>query len=312
MTTAKAIRIHAFGGAEVLRHEDIEAPAPAAGEVLVRVHAAGVNPVDWKVRSGYGRGLIPGAQFPITLGGDLAGTVEAVGPGVTAFAPGAEVFGLIGLIGAYAGLVATKAEYLARKPRSLDFVQAASVPLAALTAWQALFDTAALQAGQSVLIHAGAGGVGLFAVQLARWAGVRVTATASPANAAYLHQLGAAAVIDYRSTPVEAMPGDFDMVFDLAGGDTAVRSMPLLKPGGIVVVAAGRPAPREPDDQGRRLIGIIVKPSGAKLEKIGALIDTGQLRTEIAAVFPLSQAAAAHALSELGHTRGKIVLKMDD
>lgn len=310
MSTIKAMRIHEYGQLEVLRYEDIPRPVPDPGEVLVRVHAASVNPVDYKIRSGFARGMFATSPFPTALGGDIAGVVEETGSGVTAFKAGDAVFGMIGLIGAYTEYVAVKAESLALKPQTLDFVQAASVPLVGLTAWQALFDTAQLQAGQRVLIHAAAGGVGSIAVQLARWRGAQVTGTASPGNADYVRSLGAEAVIDYRGTPIESMPGSFDVVLDAAGGDTAVRSLNLLKPGGIVVVVAGRPSPREPDDQGRRLVGIIVQPNGGKLAQIAAAIDAGAVRTEIAAVFPLAQAGDAHTLIEQGHTRGKIVLSV--
>lgn len=311
MDRVKAVRIHAYGGAEVLCYEDIPRPAAGPGEVLVRVHAASVNPVDWKIRNGFVKAMYPTPPMA-PLGGDLAGVVEDVGAGVSDFAPGDEVFGMIGLLGAYAEYVVAKAEHLAPKPRGLDFINAASVPLVALTAWQALFDTAQLQAGQRILIHAAAGGVGSMAVQLARWKGAHVTGTASPGNAEYLREIGAEAVIDYHQTPVAAMPGDFDVVLDLAGGDTAERSLQLLKPGGIVVVVAGRPAPREPDSQGRRLVGIFGQASGDTLRQIGTLLDAGEIRTEIAAVFELEDVAAAHDLSEQGHTRGKIVLRMCD
>jgi NADPH:quinone reductase-like Zn-dependent oxidoreductase len=202
------------------------------------------------------------------------------------------------------------AALLAPKPRSLDFIQAAAVPLVALTAWQALFDTAALRAGQSLLIHAAAGGVGSIAVQLACWRGARVNGTASPANADYLHSLGAETVIDHRRVAIESMPTGFDVVLDLAGDDAGLRSIPLFAPGGIVVVVAGRPAPRPPDEQGRRLTGIVVRPDGAQLARLGELIDQAGLRFEVAAVLPLREAAAAHALIEAGHTRGKLVLQV--
>lgn len=310
MTAVKAVRVHAFGPAENLRWEELAAPSAKADEVLVRVHAAGVNPVDWKLRSGHARALFPESLLPLVPGADIAGVVEAAGSAAGGFAPGDAVFGMVGLFGAYAELVAVKAAHLARMPRTMSFVEAASVPLAALTATQALFGAAGLQPQQRVLIHAAAGGVGGMAVQLAAHRGAQVTGTASAANADYLRSLGAQDFIDYRRTPLEAMPAGFDVVLDLVGGDTAARSMALLKPGGIVVVVAGRPAPQAPDALGRRLAGILVQPDGAALASLAAAIEQGRLRSEICAVFPLQAAAEAHRLGEQGHVRGKIVLQV--
>src|SRR6185369_6723311 len=204
MATMKAVRIHSYGGPEVLVYEDAPRPEAAAGEVLIRVHAAGVNPLDWKVRAGYVQEWLQ-HQFPLIPGWDVAGIVEAVGRGVEQFRPGDAVYGLLDISknGAYAEYVAAPARSLARKPATVDHVKAAAVPIAALTAWQALFDVARLAAGQTVLVHAAAGGVGHFAVQLAKWQGARVVGTASAANASFVKELGAAQVIDYQSTRFE-------------------------------------------------------------------------------------------------------------
>jgi NADPH:quinone reductase-like Zn-dependent oxidoreductase len=306
-----AIRIHAYGGGDALRFDEIALPLAGPGEVVVRVRASSVNPVDWKVCSGQLKAMFPESLLPLVPGADLAGTIDQLGAGVSAFAIGDAVYGMVGLVGAYAQYVCIKAELLAAKPRSLDFLHAAAVPLAGLTAWQALFEAAQLQAGQSLLIHAGAGGVGSLAVQLAHGHGARVTATASAANADYLRSLGADEVIDYRSTTIEAMAQDYDVVLDLVGGDTAERSRGLLKPGGIVVVVAGRPAPSAADALGRRIVGIVVRPDGGILRQLAQQLDAGQLKPTIAARFPIREVAAAHALSAQNHTRGKIVLEMD-
>jgi NADPH:quinone reductase-like Zn-dependent oxidoreductase len=248
--------------------------------------------------------------MPATPGGDLAGVVEAVGPGVTDFKVGQGVYALIGLYGAYAEHVAVKTAMAAPKPSKMDYVEAASVPLAALTAWQALFDTAGLKAGQRVLVHAAAGGVGSFAVQLAHSVGAHVVGTASAANGEFVRSLGANEFIDYRAGDFAPYAGTFDVVFDLIGGETSLRSLELLKKGGVHV--GGVPAPaltEKAGPAGIRVLPVQVKPNGAELRQIAALIDAGKVRTTIAAVLPLAEAGQAHELSKTGHTRGKIVLR---
>ena len=305
----KAIRFHDYGGPEVMQYEEMPTPVPAPDEVLVRVHAMGVNPVDWKIREGHVRKRIQ-IPLPATPGGDISGVIERLGSGVTGYSTGQAVFGMIGLLGAYAEYVAVKPQLLAAKPTSIDHVHAASVPLVALTAWQALFDVAALKAGQSVLVHAAAGGVGSFAVQLARNAGADVTGTCSAGNIDYVRGLGATQVIDYTRDSFAPHAGRYDVVVDTMGGDVAVKSLELLKAGGIL---AGVAPPSEAlvaqaTAAGKRAVGFQVKPNGAQLAQIGALIDAGKIRTTVAAAFPLSQAGRAHEQSKLGHTRGKIVL----
>ena len=306
----KAIRFHDYGGPEVMRFEEVEQPMPKEGEILVRIHAVSVNSVDWKIRSGLVRkrfNLPP----PIIPGGDLSGEVAAVGAAVTDFAAGQSVFAMIGLWGAYAEHAAFDASMAARKPASIDHVHAASVPLAGLTAWQALYEQGALTPGQRVFVHAAAGGVGGFAVQLARVAGAEVIASASAQNADYVRGLGANEVIDFRVDSAEPYMGSVDLVFDLVGGDASIRSLALLKPGAaLVAVAAPSQALREQGEKlGRRVLSLQVRPDGAQLARIAALIDAGKVTTTVAAVFPLAEASAAQELSKLGHTRGKIILR---
>jgi NADPH:quinone reductase-like Zn-dependent oxidoreductase len=306
----KAIRFHDYGGPEVMRFEEVEQPVPKEGEILVRIHAVSVNSVDWKIRSGLVRKRFD-LPLPIIPGGDLSGEVAAVGPAVTDFAVGQSVFAMIGLWGAYAEHAAFNASMAARKPASIDHVHAASVPLAGLTAWQALHEQGALASGQRVFVHAAAGGVGGFAVQLARVAGAEVIASASAQNADYVRGLGANEVIDFRVDSAEPYMGSVDLVFDLVGGDASIRSLALLKPGGaLVAVAAPSKALREQGEKlGRRVLSLQVRPDGAQLTRIAALIDAGEITTTLAAVFALAEAGAAQELSKLGHTRGKIILR---
>ncbi len=308
-STMKAVRYHAYGGPEVLRYEDAPRPAPGEGEVLVRVHAAGVNPVDWKIRQGGFK--MPGQSFPQIPGFDLAGTVEAVGAGVERFIPGDGVIGYLSLRrgGAYAEFASVPQDELAPMPQ-IDFVRAAAVPLAALTAWQALFDTAGLESGETVLIHAGAGGVGHFAVQLAKSRGAKVIATASERNHEFLKRIGADQTIDYKEQRFEELVHDVDVVLDSIGGETRTRSYQVLKQGGFLVSIVGAPPPKELEAHGLRGAGILVQPNAKQLSEIAALIEAGKLKPEVSEVLPLCEAARAHELSQGGHTRGKIVLQV--
>ena len=305
----KAIRFHDYGGAEVLHFEEIEQLAPKDGEILVRVHAASVNPIDWKIRDGLVRKRF-NPQLPVIPGGDLSGEVAAVGPGVTNFRVGDPVFAMIGLLGAYAEHVTFKAAMAASKPASIDHVQAASVPLVGLTAWQALHEQADIRPGQRVFVLAAAGGVGGFAVQLARAAGALVIASAAAKNADYVRGLGASEVLDYRIDSAARYAGGVDLVMDLAGGDASIRALELLTPAGaLVAIAAPSEALKERAAKlGRRVLAPQGRPDGAQLAELASLIDAGKVTTTVAAVFPLAEAAAAQELSKLGHTRGKIIL----
>ncbi len=310
----KAIRIHRYGDPDVLVMEEVPRPQPQLGEVLIRVSAAGVNPVDWKTRRGRGMASRIG-YLPLTLGWDVAGAVESVGPGVIAFQPGGVVYGLIHFPmegGAYADYVTAPASQLTHQPLRLDAIHAAAVPLVGLTAWQALFDAAGLQAGQRVLIHAAAGGVGHMAVQLAKAHGAYVIGTASTANVTFLHQLGIDEVIDYREMPFETLGPTVDVVFDLLGGDIQARSFKVLKSNGYLVSLVAEPSAEllaRYNVKGKR---ILVQPNASQLIEISHLIETGQVKPIVSRVAGFTEADVrrAHGWSEVGHTRGKIVLRV--
>jgi NADPH:quinone reductase-like Zn-dependent oxidoreductase len=270
----------------------------------------GVNPVDWKLRSGAARKHLE-LPMPAILGGDIAGVVEQAGAGVEGFKAGDSVYAMIGLTGAYAEYVSIKAAMAAHTPKSMNLVEAASVPLAALTAWQGLFEHGKLHHGQTVLVHAAAGGVGMFAVQFAKASGAKVIGTASAKNEDFVKSLGADQFIDYRSEAFEKkVSGGVDMVIDLIGGETAERSLGVLKPGGVLIqISPGTPAVAEKAAAAEvKALPIRVHPDGTQLKEIAALIDAGKVKTSIAATFPLADAGLAHELSKQGHTRGKIVL----
>lgn len=311
MTTMKAVEMHAYGGPEVLKFEDAARPDPATGEVLVRVHAAAVNPVDWKVRAGHLRGFL-NYSLPLIPGWDLSGVVEATGAGVTDWKQGDAVYARPDLRrnGAYAEYIAVRASELGHKPRSIDHVQASAIPLACLTAWQALFDAGGLKAGQRVLIHAAAGGVGTFAVQLAKWKGAHVVGTASERNHAFLRELGADEVIDYTKRNFAEVARDVDVVLDTLAGQTRDRSWNVLKKDGILVSILGQPSLDDAAQHGVRAAGVFVEPNQSQLGEIAKLVDSGKLRPIIETVLPLEQAARAHEMNQTLHTRGKIVLQV--
>jgi NADPH:quinone reductase-like Zn-dependent oxidoreductase len=310
----KAIHLHGQGGPDHLVYEDAPKPHPGLGEVLVRVFATGViaNELKWDVtyqtKAGNPRALpIPGR--------DLSGVVEEVGFGVTTLVPGSEVYAMLDYCydGAEAEYTIALPGELAPKPRTLDHVQAAAVPLSALTAWQALFDRANLVAGQTVLIHGAAGGVGVFAVQLARWAGAHVIATASVGNRDFLRGLGASAVIDYSTTCFEEVVKPVDVVFDLVGGDTLQRSWQVVKPGGVLVsVVSPRPSAEIVRGHAARFAWFVVEPNREQLIQIGTLLDAGHMRPIVETVLPLSEARQAYEQGAKGHIRGKIVLRVVD
>jgi NADPH:quinone reductase-like Zn-dependent oxidoreductase len=308
----KAVRMHGYGGPEVLKYEDAPRPEPAEGEVLVKVHAAAVNPVDWKIRAGYMRSFRD-YPMPFILGWDFSGTIEEVGRGVApAWKAGDEVYSRpdIGRNGAYADYIAVRASEIQRKPKSLDHVHSAAIPLAALTAWQAMFDAAQLRAGQRILIHAAAGGVGTFAVQLARGKGAYVIGTASKRNHDFVKELGADEVIDYQTTRFEDAVHDVDVVLDALSGETRDRSWQVLKKGGILVSILGQPSQEDAARHGVRGAGIFVQPNAAQLAELVNLANAGKVRPVIDAVLPLAEAARAHEMNQTLHTRGKIVLRV--
>ncbi len=312
--TMKAIRIHNYGGPEVLKYENAPRPQPQAGEVLIRVHAAGVNPIDWKVREGHMKDFWP-HKFPLILGWDSSGVVEEVGPGPAAagrFKIGDEVYSLPDPTrnGAYADYIVVREPELALKPKSLHHIRAAAVPLAALTAWQSLFDTAQLQPGQRVLIHAGSGGVGHLAVQLAKWKGAYVFATASTKNQDLLRKLGVDEPVDYTQQRFEDVARKIDIVLDTIGGETQERSWSVLKRGGNLVSLVQPPSEEKAKELCVRAAIIGAQPNGAQLAEIAKIIDSGKLAPVIDRILPLSEARRAHELSQSGHTHGKIVLRV--
>lgn len=300
----KAVRIHAFGGNEALKYEEIERPDPAAGEVLIKVHASSVNPADHKMAAG----LFGPLPLPLTLGLDFSGTVESVGPGVMKWKAGDAVFGTS--LGSFAEYRVSPQDQLAAKPAGLDHVKAATLPVAALTAWKALFVTGKAQAGQKVLIHGGAGGVGGYAVQLAKEKGLFVAATASAGNQAYLKALGADLPIDYASTRFEEAIKDADLVLDTQGGEIQARSFRALKKGGILVSIVQPPSREEAARHGVRAELIRNDMNPEALEYIAGLAVAGRLRIEVAGTLPLADIGQAFALSRTGHTRGKLALRV--
>jgi NADPH:quinone reductase-like Zn-dependent oxidoreductase len=307
--TMRAARFHSYGPPENLVVETVPRPQPKEGEVLVRVHAVGVNPFDWKLRKGLMQAFMPLA-LPVTPGVDLTGVVEAVGPGVTGFQPGQAVFG--GGSATYAEYAIAKAVDLAPKPASLTFDQAAALPTGARTAWLAIFGAGDLQPGQTLLVHGAAGGVGAYAVQFGRWKGAHVIGTVSAANVEFVRSLGAETVIDYGSTPFESVVRDVDVVLNTVGGDLEGRSWQVLRPGGIYVTIVGRPNEEAAKQHGVRAATPPRQAGGPVFQKIGELIESGDVVPVIHRVFRLAEVAQAHALSETGHGRGRIVLHVRD
>lgn len=287
-----------FGAPEVLEIVEVDRPSAGPGEVVVRVAATGMNAADWKLRSGLVRKL---GDPPFTLGFDVSGIVAEVGPGVEQFGVGDEVYGMVlSRHGAYAEYVVAQADILAPKPAGLDHIHAAAVPTAVLTAWQGL---AEVVAGQRVLVHAAAGGVGHFAVQIAKIRGAHVIGTARTTNHEFLRELGAGEVIDYTTTDFADAVRDIDVVFDLVGGAYGSRSLPVLADGGRLIDAQGNDAEDDP-----RYERLYVTPSGSDLQELSAWFDDGRLRVEIDQVLPMAEVVKAHHLSESGRVRGKIVL----
>ncbi|MER5303763.1 NADP-dependent oxidoreductase [Streptomyces lasiicapitis] len=304
----RAVIQKSFGGPEVLETVEAERPSPLGGEVLVRVHASGVNPVDVAVRSGAYPLL---GEPPFGVGWDISGVVEEAGPGAR-FKPGDEVYGMPFFPRAatgYADYVAVPSRQVARKPATLDHVHAAAVPLAALTAWQGLVDAARLTEGQRVLIHRAAGGVGHFAVQIAKAQGAHVIALASEPKHDFVRGLGADEVIDYRTTDYTEAVRDVDAVFDSSSEGT--RSLQVLRPGGVLVSImehGNQELAAQVEAAGRHFAGVSVEPDYASLEAIAALVDAGRIRPHVAETFPLADAAKAHELVGTGSVRGKVVL----
>ena len=306
----KAVVINEYGNESVLNYTDVERPEPKADEILVKVHVAAVNPADWKIRDGMGEMF--GFKLPLILGGDIAGTVEEVGVGVENFKQGDAVYGmtLSSLSGGYAEYAVAKADAIAPKPESLDFANAASLPIAALTAWQAIFDLANLSSGQRILITGASGGVGSMAVQLAKAKGAFVIGTASGKNEKFVRDLGADEFVDYTAQPFEEVVKDVDVVFDTVGGDTLEQAFQTLKKGGFLVSSAQTPSEEKARELGVEADWVFCKPSAQQLAEINRLIEEGKLKTHVETVLPLTDVRKAHQLSQSRRTRGKIVLQV--
>ena len=307
----KAVVAHEYGAPEVLKFEEVPRPEPKEDEVLVRVIASGVNPADPLTLSGkYAREF--GTHLPLIPGYDIAGVAEKTGAKVTNLKAGDAVYGYPTFGGGWAEYITVKQWEVAAKPKTLNFAEAAAVPMGALTAWQALVDTAQLHPGQTILVHGGSGGVGSFAVQIAKARGARVIATASTANQDLLKQLGADVAIDYTKTRFEDVAKDVDAVLDPIGKETLARSYGVVKKGGIVMSLVARPDPVELEKRGIRGAAISVHPDAEDLAEIARLIDAGKIKPVVTEVLPLSEAIAAQRQAETHHTRGKLVLRIAD
>ena len=302
-----AVVVHQFGGPEELKYEETADPVMNPDDVLIKIYATSVNPVDWKIRKGDRKGA---GKFPMILGRDVSGVVERVGSEVTDFQPGDEVYANpdISRPGTYAEYIAVRTSEIALKPVTIGHESAAAIPLAGLTAWQGIFDHGGLQSGQNILIHGAAGGVGSMAVQLAKWKGAYVIGTASAQNAAFLKQLGADEVIDYKNEDFSEKLKDLDVVFDTIGGDVQTKSLKVLKPGGILVSTVGIKDEEALKAKGLRGAQYMAHPSADQLQQLADLVDTGKIKPVVFKIFSLKEIEEADRLSEEGHSRGKIVL----
>lgn len=307
----KAVRIHNYGNSDVLEIEDIPVPDYADDDVLIKIHATSINPIDWKIREGYLKGMI-NHTLPLTLGWDVSGVVTKIGNNVKRFKIGDEVYTrpAIERNGSYAEYIAVKENIVDFKPKSITHLEAASIPLAGLTAWTALINTAEIQPGQKVLIHGASGGVGSLAVQIARGKGCHVIGTASEKNIGFVLNLGAHEAIDYRNQDFSQLLKDVDVVLDTIGGKTLDNSWKVLKQGGILVSIAGKPDPETAAQYKVRSSAVFVQPDVSILEHLRNLIDTGNLRPVVGTVFTLDEIKKAHELSQSGRAKGKIVISI--
>lgn len=301
----KAIQIKEYGDESILEYTEVERPKPKDNEILVKIHAASVNPIDWKIREGRGKAL--GMQLPLILGADFAGTVEEIGLEITKLKKDDEVYGKI-LVGCYAEYVIVKETELGRKPNNLDYNEAAAIPMGALTSWQAIFETAKLESGQKILIHAASGGVGSMAVQLAKAKGAYVIGTASAKNEKFVKNLGANEFVDYTKTNFEEVVKDVDVVFDTVGGATLERSYQVLKKGGFLVTIVEKPSQELAEKHSVTAQHIASQPNPKQFEEITQLIEQNKIKPYVEKVFSLSEAKEAQILSKEGHTRGKMIL----
>jgi alcohol dehydrogenase len=307
----KAAQFSKYGDPEVIEITEVEKPSIKPDQVLVKVHAASLNPFDYKVRRGYMKEMIP-LTLPVTIGGDFAGVITEVGSDVSNFAVGDGVFGQANVVGGGSGtlaeFVAAKATDLAKKPQSIDFLQASAAPLVGVSALQALVQHMKLSSGQKVLIHGGAGGIGSVAIQLAKSLGAYVATTASGQHSDFVKKLGADEVIDYKKQQFETMLKDYDGVYDTVGGDTYKKSFVVLKKGGVIVSMAAQPDTELDKKYEVTTIGQFTKVTTEKLEHLSKLIDEGKITIQIEKTFPLEQAKEAYTFLETGHPKGKVVV----
>jgi NADPH:quinone reductase-like Zn-dependent oxidoreductase len=308
----KAVRFHSYGEPINLVYEDVASPEPESSQVLIGVRSAGVNPLDWKIRAGYMKQMLD-FSLPLILGMDVSGVVVRVGSN-SQFQVGQEVYGVaeLGVSGSYAEFALAADAAISLKPRTLSHIEAATIPVGASTAWQALFDISRLSPGEKILIHAAAGGVGMFAVQLAKWKGAYVIGTASSRNLDFVKELGADEVIDYQTRAFEEEVSNLDIVLDTLGGEIQEKSWNVLKPNGILVSTLSPPSQEIANKKGVRGAMVMVQPNSSLLTEISSLIDKGELKTFVERVIPLSDAREAHELSQQGHTRGKLVLQVSN
>lgn len=312
MSTMKAVRIGTFGGPDVLSIEDLPIPEPREDEFLVKIHAASVNPVDYKIREGK-YPAVKGDKLPYVLGRDISGVVAACGAKAANSKKGDAIYAMLGIDrGGYAEYVIVKPAEAARKPASLDHIAATAVPLAGLTAWQGLFRHGQLTSGQRVLIHGGAGGVGHFAIQFAKAKGAIVITTAGANHLDFVRSIGADETIDYKTQRFEDVVRDVDLVYDLMGGETQERSFQVLRKGGTLVSTLNEPDQEKARAQGVRAMRYTVSESGADLDEISQLIDSGKVKPKVSKTFSLAQAAEAQTSIAEGHTEGKVVLTIAD
>jgi NADPH:quinone reductase-like Zn-dependent oxidoreductase len=306
----KAVQIERYGNEEVIELAQLERPQPSAGQVMIKVKAAAVNPVDWKIRSGLGE--LFGLKLPLILGCEVAGTVEEVGSpvGTNDFSPGEDVYGYLGShTGGYAEYVAAPASEFVRKPKQIDFDTAASVPVAALTAWQGIFDYGKLATGQRILITGASGAVGSMAVQLAKNKGAHVIGTGSGRNEEFVRKLGTDEFIDYKKAKFEDIVSGVDVVFDTVGGETQERAFQTLKHGGFLVSTVNPPSPDKAKEFGVTVAMVVMMPKPDQLAEINRLVESGKLKVRVATELPLAEVKKAHQLSASGHADGKIILR---
>ncbi|NIK11409.1 NADP-dependent oxidoreductase [Alkalibacillus almallahensis] len=310
----KAVRIHNYGGQEQLIEENIEKPRPASGQVIVKQHATSINPIDWKLRAGYLQDMVP-FEFPVILGWDTAGVVDEVADDVTDFEIGDRVFARPELTdqGTYAEYTPVDAHLLAHIPENLTYQEAAGVPLTTMTAWQCLYDFADIQPGDKVLIHAGAGGVGTMAIQLAKVTGAKVVTTASTHNVEFLYSLGADKVIDYKKQDFDDELEDVDFVLDTLGGEIQERSYKVLKDGGLLASVAAPPDQEQAEAHGVKAGFVWLEPVGEQMRAIAKLLEEEKIKPIVGHQYPLSEQGIrdAHALSETHHAKGKIIIDID-